>query len=187
MNLFFDTETSGLPKKEHCWDVHYNEYPYILSMAWRYKDKSHYYLIHQEGRKVPAAATKVNNITTAMANNPDVTISFAEAYLRFIEHALECSNIVGHNIYFDISMFKANTLRHFGPLSKEGNRCLVALDKEKRIDTMRATIKLFGKWPKLIQLHEYLFNKGFNEQHDALEDVMATERCFNELKKRKLI
>lgn len=186
MNLFFDTETTGLPEKHFRWDEHYKEYPYILSIAWRFKNKSNYYMIYQHGRKVPEQATKANGITTAMANNKKETHLFTEVFPFFMSDALEAVNVVGHNLYFDVSIVKANTIREYGINSTQVNRAIVALDKDKRIDTMRATIKIFRKWPKLQDLHKYLFNEEF-DAHDALEDTMATERCYNELVKRKII
>ena len=37
------------------------------------------------------------------------------------------------------------------------------------------------KWPSLGELHHALFNKGFDDAHDAAADVEATTRCFLEL------
>ena len=37
------------------------------------------------------------------------------------------------------------------------------------------------KWPSLGELHHALFNKGFDDAHDAAADVEATARCFLEL------
>jgi DNA polymerase III epsilon subunit-like protein len=39
------------------------------------------------------------------------------------------------------------------------------------------------KWPKLIELHNHLFNEGFDGAHDALNDVLATRRCYYEMTK----
>jgi len=43
------------------------------------------------------------------------------------------------------------------------------------------------KWPKLSELHQVLFNKGFDEAHDASVDINATERCFWEMKKLNIL
>ena len=43
------------------------------------------------------------------------------------------------------------------------------------------------KWPKLQELHIKLFNKGFENAHDALVDVEATARCFFEMMKRDAV
>ena len=44
-----------------------------------------------------------------------------------------------------------------------------------------------AKWPKLIELHEILFGKGFDGAHDAFADITATKDCFFELIKREII
>ncbi len=43
------------------------------------------------------------------------------------------------------------------------------------------------KYPKLSELHTFLFNEGFASAHDALEDCRATARCGKELWKRGYI
>jgi DNA polymerase III epsilon subunit-like protein len=186
MNLFFDTETTGLYEKGADWQRDYKKYPYALSLSWRLNGgKTHYYLIHQEGRKVPAEATKCNGITTRMANSP--TAKPAKwVYDLFLAEAIRCNTVIGHNVYFDVSIVKANIIRTYGPNSPEVVTVCEALHKDKRIDTMRSTVFMFGKWPKLIELHQHLFKQDF-KSHDAMEDMLATERCYNELRKRKII
>ncbi len=39
------------------------------------------------------------------------------------------------------------------------------------------------KWPKLEELHNFLFKEGFDGAHDALNDVMATSKCYFEMNK----
>jgi DNA polymerase-3 subunit epsilon len=41
------------------------------------------------------------------------------------------------------------------------------------------------KYPRLIELHKFLFHKDFTGQHDALHDVEACARCYRELKRRE--
>lgn len=43
------------------------------------------------------------------------------------------------------------------------------------------------KYPKLVELHTTLFGEGFSGAHDALEDIRATYRCFNDLSKKGYI
>ncbi len=187
MTLTLDTETTGLFSKGAQWDVDYKEYPYILSMAWSVKKVCNYHMIYQEGRKVPQAATDTNGITTAMSNDRKKTRPAKDVYKELIEDALKADTIVGHNIYFDTAIVKANVLKEFGPASKEAKQIVEGLHKDKRIDTMRGTVHIFRKWPRLEELHAYLFPQLKFNAHNAMEDVLATERCYIELKKRKLI
>ena len=43
------------------------------------------------------------------------------------------------------------------------------------------------KWPKLSELYRKLFNRDFEDAHDALADITATKECFFELKRRGII
>jgi DNA polymerase III epsilon subunit-like protein len=43
------------------------------------------------------------------------------------------------------------------------------------------------KWPKLMELHQKLFNEGFDGAHDAMNDVLACGRSFFELQRLGVI
>lgn len=187
MNLFLDSETTGKPEKFMSWETHYKDYPYIVSLAWKCSGKTpKYFIVNQEGRSIPKDMTAIHGITTKMGNDPEKTEPASFVYREILMDAKDALNIIGHNTYFDVSILKANILRTFGPKSKEAKIANDVFFKDKRIDTMRATQKYFKKWPKLTELYEYLFKEGF-EAHSALNDVLACERCFNELMKRKMI
>lgn len=42
-------------------------------------------------------------------------------------------------------------------------------------------------WPRLRELHKYLFRKEFSDAHDAMADVKAVARCFWEMRDRRYI
>lgn len=188
MNLFLDTETTGLPEKGHNWGTDFMHYPYIVSIAWDFNGKTKDFMIHQEGRHMPKDATKIHGITTKMSNDPKSTEPAAFVFSQLMCDAKEAANIVGHNIYFDISIIKANVLRLHGLKSKEAKTIEDVLHKDKRVDTMRNCVRLFNKWPKLTDLYEYLFpGEEIIGAHGAKADMLATKRCYIELKKRKIL
>ncbi|MHA7056780.1 hypothetical protein ACWGOQ_0006140 [Aquimarina sp. M1] len=43
------------------------------------------------------------------------------------------------------------------------------------------------KWPTLSELHIKLFGEDFEGAHDASADIMATEKCFWEMKRLEWI
>lgn len=187
MNLFLDTETSGLPEKFMNWETHYKQFPDVVTIAWRLGNKpAKYFIIHQEGRKLKPEVVKIHGITSKMANDPELTQPASFVFKELLMDAHKALNIIGHNTYFDVSMIKAGVLKVFGPGSEEARVSNDVLHKDKRIDTMRSTQKYFKKWPTLTELHTFLFKEGF-AAHSAAEDIAATERCFNELMKRKMI
>ncbi len=109
--------------------------------------------------------------------------------MEFIEDAEKANiaTVVGHNIFFDSSMIKAEVLRIWGPKSKQAKRIIEVLHKDKRIDTMRSSQILTRKWLKLGALYEFLFGKPMSNAHNSAGDVIACEECYYELIKRGAI
>ncbi len=199
--LFLDIETTGLPirmvpgkkpgtmkKYQFNYATEYMNFPYIVSMAWAINDgESVYYVFNQEGREIPQDATDIHGITTEEANKSD-TFLF-DGITNLINDSKDSEIVVGHGLYFDTSIIKANVLRLFhnkdmGELTYD--KITEILHKHKRFDTMRRTAKMGGKWLTLSELHQKIFNKGF-DCHDAKADVEATRRCYEWLVKKEKI
>lgn len=125
----------------------------------------------------------VHGITTEMAQEKGVPA--AEAIGKFINAYEQCDTLVAHNIAFDYPVLGCELIRYD----------IKAKTKiEKHICTMLSTVdfcKLPGrygyKWPKLMELHQILFDSEFDGAHDAMVDVDACARCFFELKTRGII
>jgi len=43
------------------------------------------------------------------------------------------------------------------------------------------------KWPKLIELYNKLFDKDFENAHDAMADILATRECYFKLRSLEII
>lgn len=182
MNLYIDTETTGLIQRGHSWDKDYKQFPRMLSIAWQLGDNPpKEYFIHQEGREVPPESTSIHGITTQAANDPTRTHKSKDVLTWFVMDALEASKIIGHNTYFDTSVIKAETLNVFGEQSQEVTAMTQALHKDKRVDLIRIFQKKKeisgGKWLTLFELHKRLFGEWFNS-HNALDDIKAVRRCY---------
>jgi DNA polymerase III epsilon subunit-like protein len=182
--ITLDLETTGLPPKNGTYETHYMDFPHILSMAWKINDQPRYeYLINPEGKyTVPPEATAINGITQEMVDASKFNIF--TVLLQFIMDANDSDFIVGHNLYFDTSIIKANVLRIVSggktPMDMY-NLISKILHKDKRIDTMRACHKLFGgKLPTLSESYQRLFGESF-EAHSSGNDVDATYRILQEL------
>ena len=177
-----DLETSGIPPKGANYETDFAVFPHILGMAWKINDgKTVEYIINNPGVVITQEITKINGITQAMCDASHYTI---ESTLN--QFYVDCQGndyVVGHNIYFDTSIIKANCLRAKMPIFEA---LTVILDKEKRIDTMRAGTKLCGKWPKLTELYMKLFQEDF-DAHSAGQDVEACYKCFVKLQELNLI
>ena len=127
-------------------------------------------------------------------NGKDAT----EVLLNFLEAAICADVLVCHNVQFDLNVVLSELIHHLIEPVVSAPRYLLA---KPNFCTMAASVNMcrlpfpngrgWGpqafKWPKLVELHQFLFSCTFDGAHDALEDVRATVRCFMELAKRGLV
>jgi DNA polymerase III epsilon subunit-like protein len=189
MYLFFDTETTGLPKNWKAPVTDLGNWPRMVQLAyWSYdadgtKVGGGDFIIKPAGFTIPAEAERIHGISTARALREGKDL---EAVMRDFQSAIgraEC--LVAHNMSFDEKIAGAEFLRCGMP---------DVLQLKKKICTMKSATDYcaipgpYGnKWPKLTELHHKLFQKGFDEAHNAAADVMATIKCFWELKRLGII
>ncbi|PLX27201.1 3'-5' exonuclease [Candidatus Parcubacteria bacterium] len=189
MYLFFDTETTGLPKLYNAPITDTDNWPRLVQIAWSLHDKKgkelakHESIIKPDGFKIPKQASDVHGITTERASKEGIELE--SALDQFIWALKESEHLVAHNIRFDEKIIGAELVR------KGFNHALM---NKNKICTMLASTKYceipgrYGfKWPTLTELHEKLFEEDFPDAHNALVDVEAMVRCFFELKKRKVL
>lgn len=186
--ITLDLETSGIPPKGSDYKTDFLVFPRILSIAWKVNNtQTLEYIIAQNGLLIPPEATAINGITDQMALESPYQL---EGILIELLDNAPSDFIIGHNIYFDTSIIKANVLRLIH--EEKINHIIYEnmeefLHKDKRIDTMRLCHKLLGgKWPTLSEAYFKLFGKVL-DGHKAGIDVEATYDIYLELVKRGVI
>ena len=175
--LFFDTETTGLPLNYKAPAIDSTNWPrmiqfgYILSDSGRNVIEKGSFLIIPDGYVIPEAVSNIHHITTEKARTAG--ISLTEALNRIDALSSDVSLLVGHNVDFDIHVVDAEYYRV---------RKKLRLSNIPYICTMRSGAYFCGlpnnKWPKLSELYQRLFNKSFDDQHDAYSDTKAAFQCF---------
>ena len=199
-HCILDIETTGLPPKNANWETDFLQFPHIVQLSWKLAEDSEVndYIIKPDGYEIPEEVSKIHGITTEIAIGKGVP--FGTIIQRLIDDCAESELIIGHNLYFDVSIVKANILRL--AYNNQGNdlladlseRSIAALHKDKRVDTMSYPVIRFCaipfpnakpgsrnyKYPKLIELYFNLFGEEF-PAHDSKYDVLATEKCYFEL------
>lgn len=185
MYLFFDTETTGLPKNHNAPLSDSRNWPRMVQIAWLLADEDgtekyiRDYIIKPEGFVIPPQAVKIHGITTEKANEEGVQL---ESVLN--EFALTINSaemLVAHNFDFDVKIIGAEFIR---------KNISSRLFKKPFICTMKSTTNFckipgnYGyKWPTLTELYYTLFRSDFKEAHNALFDVKSLAKCFFELKR----
>jgi DNA polymerase III epsilon subunit-like protein len=187
--FFFDTETTGVPLNYKAPSSDTNNWPRLVQLAWILTDEegnrihTGNLIVKPEDFIIPTDATRVHGITTQRAKEEGVPL--AEVIEQFNADLDVANYIVGHNVDFDKKIVGAEMIRL-------GMKDI--MDSKKSYCTMQSSIdfcKIPGKYgykyPKLQELYKKLFGSEFDNAHDALSDIEATEKCFWELRKRKLI
>ena len=192
MFLIFDTETTGLPLDKNAPLTNFNNWPRMVQLAWQIHDangkfvKAENHIIKPEGYIIPINASMVHGISTEHALNVGEDLNHVLDI--FTETLKTVKYVVGHNVEFDLNVVGCEYLRTKGvnPLEQ---KLMVDTCTEKTANFC----KLGGgpgrkfKKPKLAEIHQLLFNEGFDMAHNASADVEATARVFLELIRVKVL
>ncbi len=187
--LFFDTETTGLPKNWKAPLSDFNNWPRLVQLAYLMYDfdgnliAEGNHIIKPEGFRIPYEAEKVHGISTEKALQQGEDLEFV---INLIYSRIENADVlVAHNMSYDEKIIGCEILRL--------GRNNIIRDK-KKICTMEKSTEYcripgaYGyKWPKLSELHYKLFSKPCVDTHNAAVDIKYTADCFWELKRRAII
>lgn len=184
MYLIFDTETTGLPNNYSAPRSDTDNWPRCVQLAWQVHDlkgkllSSGDYIIRPDGFTIPYNSEKIHGISTERALKEGIPLSeVMDIFNRDVEKS---TFIIGHNLEFDLNIMGAEYIRE----NREN-----PLDQKTPIDTKDESTEYCAipggrgryKWPTLAELHDKLFQVGFEEAHNAAADVDATARAFLEL------
>jgi len=190
MYLFFDTETTGLPKDYKAPASDTDNWPRLVQIAWILTDnernilESKEFIITPNGFTIEDGAANVHGISTEKAL--DIGVDLVYVLGEFNKAIDSADYVIAHNISFDEKIIGAEFIR---------NRVNSNFGHKTKMCTMHSATdycKLPGfygkyKWPKLSELHYKLFGTFFEEAHNALADIQATARCFFELINKEII
>lgn len=183
--MFFDTETTGLPRSYSAPSSDTANWPRMVQLSWILADEdgreasSGDYIIRPEGFSIPRAASDVHGITTERAMSEGSPLSYVMD--KFTRDLAKAATIVGHNVEFDIKIAGAELIR-LGRQDVVGKKPFVCTMKETT-DFCKLPGNYGYKWPKLEELYFKLFHTKFSGAHNSMSDVRATLRCFVELRK----
>jgi len=189
--LFFDTETTGLPRD---WNASVNDvdnWPRIVQISWViYKNgtkiSSSDFIIKPEGFKIPVESSDIHGVTTERAEKEGVSL---RAVLTEFQNLIEQADlIIAHNISFDEKIVGAEFIRKNMSDSLESKKTICTMKRSTDFCAIPSSNGYSDyKWPKLSELYMKLFDAEFEDAHNSLADVNATAKCFWEMKKRGIL
>jgi DNA polymerase III epsilon subunit-like protein len=207
--LVFDTETTGLPKSKIMNPDMLNLWPHIVQFSYLIYDTALNDIVEssdtivklKDGITIPEDSIKIHGITNESSQQNGINIGLI--LNKFFYNLRNVDLLVGHNISFDISMVKVELLRfiyetkhniledevkaykynlHF--LTNYKNICCT-LQESTDLCNIKAIDKYgkeYIKFPKLLELHQKLFESTPNNLHNSFNDILVTLRCFMKLK-----
>lgn len=195
MNLFFDTETSGLPNFREPSDD--PKQPHLLQLAC--------ILAEDDGTEVEAFSTLVKPYPGCIIGEEafkaqGITIDKAtsegmdgkEAADRFYAMVFKAERLIGHNVTFDIRMMrihsaKAHSFKWEAPIP---HYCTMRMASPiiKLPPTPKMIAAGFSKYkpPNLGECVQFFFGETLEGAHDALVDVRACKRVYHAIQDLKV-
>jgi len=186
MYLFFDTETTGLPRKWRAPVTDVDNWPRLVQLAFLCYDEDGQKMsagddiIKPDGFLIPSNATRIHGISTEKASAEGKPLK--EVLHFFLEHIVQAEVLVAHNISFDVKIVGSELIRAGMNNILQSKRQICTMQSSTEFCALSAPYG--NKWPKLSELHYKLFGTGFEEMHNAAHDIQATAKCFWELKRR---
>ena len=163
MYLFFDTETTGLPKKWGAPATDLENWPRLVQIAWMYYNDSgkeifsKSAIIKPEGFIIPSDSAKIHKITNEIADKKGEILN--KILIEFLDAMNKSKFLIAHNMSFDEKIIEAEFLRKKIPTN---------LFQPEKICTKEISTEFceipgnYGyKWPTLSELHIKLFGNNF--------------------------
>ncbi|MDZ7715499.1 MAG: 3'-5' exonuclease [Balneolaceae bacterium] len=103
--LFFDIETTSLPKDWKAPVSDLSNWPRIVQIGWHAFDgqenliESKSYIVKPEGFKIPSSSEKIHGISTNFAKQKGIEIELILS--RFTEVVKNSKHVIAHNLDFD--------------------------------------------------------------------------------------
>ena len=188
MELFFDTETTGIPRNYNAPVSDVENWPRLVQLGFIVMDGKTSlveteFIIKPVGFEIPVETSNIHGITTEKALAEGVSIQDALGVFCF--WVQESETIIGHNISFDLSIVGAEFWRLYQNDPFAG---------KKTVCTMKSSTQFVGiprsggfKYPKLHELYRKLFDKDMGAAHTALQDIQNTATCYFELVERGIV
>lgn len=207
--LIFDTETTGLPETRIISPDTLNLWPHIVQFSYTIYDVclneivviKDFIIKVEKGVIISEESVKIHGITNKISEKKGINLTLV--LKEFFNDLQQTDVLVGHNVSFDINMVKIELMRLIYSsdinLTYEERKfykhnLYYLTNQSKIVCTVKESVDIcnikaidkFGKeylkYPKLVELHQFLFGSIPNNLHNSLNDILITLRCYVFLK-----
>lgn len=184
----FDTETSGLPKKERGQSLDYENLEHfdsarLISISWLLLDETNNivekktYFIKPDNFTVSEESINIHGLSKEFLVENGMTIHEMLLILNGVFLQKNITKIIAHNINFDINILKSELHRYNYQLTLE------KISEIPLFCTMFKAQAAMGvnKWPKLEEAYRYFYNEDITNAHDAEFDTLHCYKIYLKL------
>jgi len=190
MFLFFDTETTGLPRSA---STDTEKWPRVVQLAWSLYDRDgnresrNCFIIYPTDFAIPMDSARIHGITTERAKTEGVSLH--KVLPQFNDDVERATTIIAHNLDFDLPIVNTEFTRCRLETNLKKKHTVCTMKPREIVSWCKIPAKSGRgyKWPTLTELHLQLFQEEFTGSHNAGADVEACARCYFELVKRGII
>lgn len=201
--LYVDCETNGLPFNYKAPFTNVSNWPHTVQITFQFKEdgiliKHSNNIIKPRSSMVwcEETAKKFHGISREIAERDGRNILDVLTELR--ECISQADVVIAHNINFDktILLVEAHRLYLEKRVAEPGDKwlwsssvaSLCTMEKTTNIVKMPPFKNGKYKWPRLEELHNFLFQTNFDKPlHDSNNDVECLVKCHEELVSKKLL
>jgi DNA polymerase-3 subunit epsilon len=196
--FIFDTETTGLPKRIRGQpnitfeNLEAYDTARLVSISWIILDADNkvvskeYKLICPDGFIISEESINIHGITNEIAHRDGISINdlLSQLYTIFTSYDYNFTQLVAHNINFDINVLRSEMYRHDYKLSIN-----ILSDIPTRMCTMIKSMNIMGvsKWPKLREAYLSLCGENITNEHNAEADTYHCYLIYLELIKHQVV
>ena len=182
--LFFDTETTGVPRNYKAPITDVENWPRLVQLGFifHYDDgiiSKNEFIIKPTNFVISELVSRIHGITLEKSLSDGYALDDILNYFETI--LLESADLlVGHNLSYDINVLGAEFFRKSGRNPLEGKQTYDTMLKSTNLCKLPGG-RIGYKWPKLHELYFHLFQQSLAQSHTALDDIENTAKCYFEL------
>lgn len=190
--MVFDTETTGLPKNYNASPEDLDNWPRVIQLAYACYDHNQQLvkrvckLIKPDGWVIPREEFWLKNGYSTEESEAK-GVPFKPVLEEYVQDRLNSNYIIAHNMNFDSKILRSEMFRYGIKTEFTAKKYCTMIKTITYCDLPHTNGRKGKKFPQLVELHNKLFNTGFEGAHDAGNDVDACAKCFFELIYRKVI
>jgi DNA polymerase-3 subunit epsilon len=189
--LFYDTETTGLPN----WSAPSEDpsQPHVTQLAAQLVETatkrvvaSMNFIIRPDGWMIPEELQELTGITMELAN--DVGVSMRMVLPCFLDLWMSSTRRVGHNESFDMRMIRIELMRNsvYTAMADEWKAGVAYCTQSNSVkivnlpptEKMKAAKRNGPKPPNLGEAYEFFTGKKLEGAHNAMVDVEACKAVY---------